>query len=128
MKKGLKQLRKAREEERAAKELQEEMLENVEKAQERVLQLAENLWKELDEYMYSWEQEFGRPNHLSTKIWQLIRSNHTKSENLENDFTEILDRTRVLGWNETTESIRVWAGKRRMKVGRAGLGALHADL
>ena len=41
--KGLKQLRKAREE-RAARELQEEMQEHVEKARELVLRLEENLW------------------------------------------------------------------------------------
>ena len=57
MKKGLKQLRKAREEERAAKELQEEMLENVEKAQERVLQLKGDLWKELHEFLYSFKKK-----------------------------------------------------------------------
>ena len=41
----MKQLRKAREEERAAKELQVAMQEHVEKAQEGVLQLEENLWE-----------------------------------------------------------------------------------
>ena len=41
--KGLKQLRKAREE-RAARELQEEMQEHVDKARELVLRLEENLW------------------------------------------------------------------------------------
>ena len=57
IKRGLEQLRKDREEERAATKLQEELQENVEKAQERVLQLEEELWKERDEYKYSWEQE-----------------------------------------------------------------------
>ena len=99
------------------------MQENVEKAQKRVLQLEDNLWKELDEYMYSWEQETGRPNHFSTKIWQMIQSSNTKSENLENYFTEILEKTHVLGWNETTKSIRRWLKWKRMKVLRAGLGA-----
>ena len=93
IKKALKQLSQAREEERAAKELQEEMKENVERAQERVLESEENLCKELDEYMYSWEQEKGRPNNLSTKIWQMMQSDNTKSENLEKYFTEILQKT-----------------------------------
>ena len=43
IKKGLKQLRNAREE-RAARELREEMQEHVEKARERALRLEENLW------------------------------------------------------------------------------------
>ena len=63
---------------------------------------------ELDEYMYSWEQESGRPDHASTKIWQMILCNNTKSENLEGDFTQILEKTHLLGRNETTKSIRCW--------------------
>ena len=63
--------------------------------------------------MYSWEQEIGRPNHLTTKIWQIIQSNNTKSDNLENDFTEILEKTHLLEWNETTKSIRCWVEKGR---------------
>ena len=77
----------------------------VKKAQERVLLLEEILWKELDEYMYSWEQESGTPNHLSMMIWRLVQSNNSKSENLESDFTEILEKTHLLGWNETPKSI-----------------------
>ena len=73
------------------------MQENVERAQERVLESEESLCKELDEYMYSWEQEAGRPHNLSTKIRQTMQSNDTKSENLENDFTEILEKTKFLG-------------------------------
>ena len=83
LRKSLKQLPKAREEGRTAKEHQEEIQENVERAQERVLESEENLCKELDEYMYSWEQECGRPNHLSSKIWHMMQSNNKKSENLE---------------------------------------------
>ena len=58
--------------------------------------LEEDFWKELDEFMYSWEQESRRPNKLSTKIWQMIQSNNTKSENLECDFTEIVEKTHLL--------------------------------
>ena len=56
IKKGLKQLSKAREKARAAKELQEEIHENEEKAQERVLEVEENLWVTFNEDMNSWEQ------------------------------------------------------------------------
>ena len=48
-KKGLRQLRKAREEEKTTRELQKEMQENLEKAHERVLQMAENLWREVED-------------------------------------------------------------------------------
>ena len=79
-----------------------DMQQHVEEAQERVC-------RELQKYMYSWEDEVRRPNHHSTKIWQMIQRNNTNSENLENDFTEILEKTHLLGWNEATKSIRVWA-------------------
>ena len=51
IKKGLKQLRKAREEEKAAKELQEEVQEKVEISAGASAE--ENLWKELDESRYA---------------------------------------------------------------------------
>ena len=109
LKNAVKQLRKAREKERAAKELQEEMQRNVEEARERVLESEENLCRELVGYLYSWENQIGRPHNLSTKIWQMMQSNDTKSDNLENDVTEVLKKTHQLGWNETAKSIRVWA-------------------
>ena len=56
-------------------------------------------------------KDIGRPSHLCMKIWHMIQSNNTKSENLENDFTEILEKTHLLGWNETTKSIRCWVDK-----------------
>ena len=85
--KAFKRLRKDREEEKAARELQEEMQRNVEEAQERVLESKENLFRELKEYMYSRQNERRRAPHLGTKIWQMIQSNNTKCGSLENDFT-----------------------------------------
>ena len=76
-----------------------------------MLELEENLCREIEEHVYSWKQEGRRPNNLSTKIWQMMHSNNTNSENLESDFMEILEKTHLLGWNETTKSIRVWAEK-----------------
>ena len=68
IKKGLKQLSKAREEARAAKEPQEEMQKKEEKAKERVLEVEENLWVTFNEDMNSREQNRRRPHLLSTKI------------------------------------------------------------
>ena len=103
LRRALNQLRKDRREERAARELQEEMQQYVDEAQERAWESEQNLCSKLVEYMYSWERAIGRPNNLGT--------NNTKSENLESDFTEILEKTHLLGWNETAKSIRVWAEK-----------------
>ena len=57
LKRALKKLRKDREVERAARELQEEMQRNVEEAQEPVWESDENLCKELEEDMHSWENQ-----------------------------------------------------------------------
>ena len=40
-----------------------------------------------------------------------MQSNITKSDNLESDFTEVLEKPHLLGWHETAKSIRVWAEK-----------------
>ena len=103
---ALKELRKDREEERAARELLEEMQQNLDEAQERASVSERSLCRELEEYMYSWDPELGRPHNLSTKIWQMMQSNNTKSDNLESDFAvaDILEKTHP-------KSIRVWAEK-----------------
>ena len=49
--------------------------------------------------MYSWDREMRRPHNLS---------NNTKSDTLESDFAEILEKTHQHGWNETAKAIRVW--------------------
>ena len=100
---ALQQFRKGREEERAAREMQQ----NGDEAQERPCESERILCRELEEYMYSWDREIGRPHNLSTKIWQMMQSNNTKSHKLESDFTETLEETHLLGWNETAKTIKV---------------------
>ena len=77
LRKALKQLRNDREEETAARELLEEQPSESERS----------LCRELEEFMYSWEREIERPNNLSTKIWQIMQSNNTKSDTLKSDLT-----------------------------------------
>ena len=57
--------------------------------------------------MFSWDREIARPHNLSAKIWQMMQSNNTKSDNLEGDFAENLEKTHQPGWNETAKAIRV---------------------
>ena len=109
LRKALKQHRKDRDEENAARELLEEMQQNVDDAHARSSESERRLCQELEEFMYSWDREVGTPYNLSAKIWQMMRSNNTKSDNLESDFPEILERTQQLGWNETAKAIRVRA-------------------
>ena len=93
LRRALKQLRKDREEERAARKFLEEMQQNVDEAQEPASESEWTLCRELEEYMYSWDREIGRPHNLRTKIWQMMQSNSTKSDNLESDYTHILEKT-----------------------------------
>ena len=58
----------------------------------------------------------------------MIQSNNTKSENLENDFTELLEETHLLGGNETTKSVRCWAEKEEVKVRGACLELLETSV
>ena len=81
----MKQLRKDREEERTARELLEEMQQTVEEAQERASESEWSLCRELEEQMYSWDREIGRPHNLSTKTWKsdAIWNSTTSAEILE---------------------------------------------
>ena len=46
-----------------------------------------------------------------TSSAQMIQSSNTESENLEGDFTETLENTSLLGWNESKKSIKCWVEK-----------------
>ena len=104
MKKGLKHIRRVRDEEKAAKELLEEV-------QERRLQMEDEIWQELDNYIFSWEPGKRRSGSLTAKIWQLALSSNTKAENLEHDFNEIDVKIRELGWGDGKRVTRSWVEK-----------------
>ena len=87
------------------------MQQNVDEAHARASESERSLCKEFEEDMYSRDREIGRSNNLSTRIWQIMQSNNTKSDNLEIDFAEILEKTHQLEWGETAKSIRVRAEK-----------------
>ena len=70
------------------------MKELLEDVQDRKQQQAEDMWKELADYMASWEAEKSRTSTLSTKIWQKTQSNATMAENLENDSIELSSKTK----------------------------------
>ena len=98
---GLKRLRKIREEEEAAQELLEEDKK----------QLEDEVWKEMEDYIFSWELErriSGTPN---AKNWQMVQSSTTKSENLENDSTETAAKVQELGWKDGKRLSRCWVEK-----------------
>ena len=53
----------------------------------------------------------GRAQNISDKLWQMMQSNDTMSENLDKDFAEILEKVHQIGWNESAKVSRVWAEK-----------------
>ena len=87
------------------KRLQKELLDE---AQERVKQVEEDIWKDIEEYIVSWEPERRRSGTLNTNIWQMVRINKTKSEHLEHGINEVLEKTHLLGWNEGKKLARCW--------------------
>ena len=87
------------------------MQQDLGEAHARASETERRLCQELEEFMYSWDREIGRPNNFSAGIWQRMQSNNTKSDNLESDFADILEKTHQLGWNETAKEIGVWAEK-----------------
>ena len=66
MKNGSKHLRKERDEEKAAKALLEEV-------QERRLQIEDEMWLVLDNYLFSWEPGKRRSVSLNDKFWKLVQ-------------------------------------------------------
>ena len=108
IRRSLRQLRKIREEEEEEEEPAKELLEAV---QDRKQQLEDELWKEVDDYIFSWEPEKKRSRTLNAKIWQLVQSSNTKSENLEHAFNEIVAKVQDLGWEGGKRLSRCWVEK-----------------
>ena len=69
---GLKRIRKIREEEEKFRDLLDGVW--TERRNKKML-------KELEDYMASWDTEKRRTSTLSTKIWQITRSNSIKADN-----------------------------------------------
>ena len=107
LRKILKQLRKERDEENEARSLLEEKQQNLDEAHAKASETEQRLYLELEEYMFSWDREFGRTTEPHRETWQMMQSNNTMSQNLETDFAEILERTHQLEWNGTAKAIRV---------------------
>ena len=100
---GLKRPRKIKEEE-ATKEIMEEV-------QDRKQQLEDEVWKEVEEYIFSWEQERRMSSFSNAKIWQLAQSSAIKAENLENDFTEATAKVQEMGWKEGKHIFKCWSAQ-----------------
>ena len=84
---GLKRLHKIRKEKE--EEVATELLEEV---QDRKQQL-EDVWKEIEDYLASWETQRRRSCITNMKIWKLAQSSATKSR---------------LGWAEGKNPSRCW--------------------
>ena len=61
--------------------------------------------------MYSWDRGSGRPQNICDKLWQMMQSSDTKSENFDKDVAEILVKAHQIGWNESSKVSRVWVEK-----------------
>ena len=101
----LKRLRKIKE-----KEAEKELLEEV---QDRKQQLEDEVWTEMEKYIVSWDPERRISSTLNAKIWQLVQGSTTKTESLENEFTEIAAKVQEVGLDRRQEIIQVLGGTGR---------------
>ena len=104
---GLQRLRKIQEEE-ATKEL-------VEEVQDRKQQLEEGTWKDIEQYIISWDQERRRSSTLNAKIWQLVHSSTTKVESLEERLRGDRGESSRIGLERRQKVIQVLVGARRVQ-------------
>ena len=102
------EIRKRREEEDEARNLNEEMQRNLDEAQHESLEVERKLDRVLWEYIEAFDKERGRPQLIMTKLWQMMESKDTKNLNLDKDLDEIFSKTEQTGWNESTRTVRFW--------------------
>ena len=88
---GLKRIRKIKEEEETLRELLDDVL-------DRGKQQKDEMWKELVDYMASRDTEKRRMSTLSTKIWQITQSNATGHQRQRTDVLREWSNRR--GWRQ----------------------------
>ena len=97
-------MRKDRKDEDEAKALLKEMLIDWWRPRPDPLQVCGRF----DENMRTWDEDRGRPNFIMDKIWQMLRSNDTKTLNLNKDFEELLDLVQQARWVVPTKPREYW--------------------
>ena len=88
------EIRKRREEEDEARNLNEEMERNLDEAHHESLAVERKLDRVLWEYIEAFDKERGRPQLIMTKLWQMMQSKDTKNLKLDKDLDEILSKTK----------------------------------
>ena len=78
----------------------------------KVTETRSRLYREVNEYMHSWDQELGRPHQIMDKMWQMIQSIDTETMNLDKDFEEMVSKAKQTGWNGSTKKKNL-LGRRR---------------
>ena len=109
IKETLEKLRKEEDEADEARTLLDGMQQSVDEANAKVTGTRRRLYREINEYMHSWDQELGRPHYIIGKVWQMIQSNDTKTMNLNKDFEELMSKAQHTGWNGSTKTRRFFA-------------------
>ena len=80
----LEELRKKREEEDEERTLIEEIKSNLGDAQNKSFEVERKLNQVLWEYIEALDKERGRPQHIMTKLWQMVPNRDTKNLNFDN--------------------------------------------
>ena len=75
------------------------------------------LYRDINGYMCSWDQEVGRPHDIMDKVWQMMQSNDTMTMNLDKDFEELTEKTQQTGVEWIDKNKQVLDGKKRFSLG-----------
>ena len=84
------------------------MRRNFDEAQNRSYEVERELDQVLWEHIEAFDKEQGRPQLITTKLWQMMQSKDTKDLNLDEDRDEILSKIKQTGWTGSTRTKRFW--------------------
>ena len=85
----LEQLRKDEDEADEVRTLLDDMQHNVDEAEAKAIETRRRLYREIHEYMHSWDQELGRPHYFLDNVWQMMQRNDTKTMHLNKNFEDL---------------------------------------
>ena len=110
--KTLKQLRKEEDEADEARTLLDYMQQNVDDTEAKVTETRRPLYREINEYMHSWDQELGRPHYIMSKERQMMQCSDTKTMILNRDFEELRSKAQQTGRSGSTKTTSFWRKRR----------------
>ena len=83
------------------------MQQNLDEADARASETEQRLYRELEEYMNSWDRECGRPQDISDNLANNAKQQYEAGRTLIKISQKSLEKTHQIGWSETAKTTRV---------------------